>query len=208
MPGRVSRRPAAQFWRAADIWPAADLRAAANPRLRSHSPLLLSPLACRAMRRRLQTSPPNGYSLPELLFVVSLLAVCLVVGSISLSHSLSAYEARASAQGWQAACAWAQTGVLWQGGAVGVSFDAGSVTLSHDLGLCGGDLEGCLPVVPISTNVTRWNSAGGARVTFSGALASPDGGGSIFFYSLGGSYRVTVRPESGLTVRTRAVGGS
>jgi hypothetical protein len=61
--------------------------------------------------------------------------------------------------------------------------------------------------VPATTNLTRWRDEGGVAVEFSGGLGSPDGGGSVYFDALAGSYRVVVRPESGLTIRTRVEEG-
>lgn len=156
-----------------------------------------------------QTLPkqPGGSSLIELLFVVTVLAVCLVAGSLSLTHGLRTQEARGAAQSWQAAAAWAQIGVLWHGGATKVGYASRVLSVSHDLGLCGGDLGSSLPAVSATTNLSRWRDAQGVAVSFTGALASPNGGGSLFFDALEGSYRVVVRPESGLTARTRVGAG-
>jgi prepilin-type N-terminal cleavage/methylation domain-containing protein len=145
----------------------------------------------------------DGFGLLELLLVVSILGSCLLAGSVSLVHGLRAQQARGTAQDWQAAIAWAQIGVLWQGGSTRVGYSPGSIRLSHDLGLCGGDLGSSAPAVPVGTNLSRWRDADGVAVSFAGTFASPDGGGSLFFDALQGSYRVVVRPESGLTTRTR-----
>jgi prepilin-type N-terminal cleavage/methylation domain-containing protein len=144
-----------------------------------------------------------GYSLIELLSVLAVLSICLSIGSLSLAHGLRTQEARGAAQSWQAAAAWAQVGVLWQGGAVKVSYAPGSLALTHDFGLCGGDLGASTPPVPAATNLARWRDKAGVAVKFSSTIGSPDGGGSLYFDALAGSYRVVVRPESGLTVRTR-----
>ena len=145
----------------------------------------------------------GGYSLIELLLVVAVFGVCLTIGSFSLVHGLRAQEARGAAQGWQAAATWAQIGVLWHGGSTEVGYDAGSLVLSHDLKLCGGDLGPSAPAVPVRTNLARWREGEGVTVSFKQKFASPNGGGSVFFDALEGSYRVVVRPESGLTTRTR-----
>jgi hypothetical protein len=126
-----------------------------------------------------------------------------LVGTIGLAHGLRTQEARGAAQDWQAAASWAQIGVLWQGGSTRVGYSPESLRLSHDLGLCGGDLGSSAPAVAVRTNLSRWRDGESVAVSFTGAFASPDGGGSLFFDSLQGGYRVVVRPESGLTVRTR-----
>ena len=155
------------------------------------------------MGRRIHISGSGGYSLVELLLVVAVLGICLAVGTVSLTRGLRTQEARGAAQTWQAAAGWAQAGVLWHGGAVRLSYESGSLALSHDLGLCCGDLGAALSPVVAATNVARWRQGAAVAVTFSGDLGSPAGGGSLFFDSEQGGYRVVVRPESGLTVRTR-----
>jgi prepilin-type N-terminal cleavage/methylation domain-containing protein len=155
------------------------------------------------MGRRIHISESGGYSLIELLLTVAVLGICLVAGSLSLIHGLRNQEARGAAQSWQAAATWAQIGVLWHGGSTETKYASGSLAVRHDLGLCGGDLGPSAPAVPVRTNLSRWRESGGVVVSFTGALASPDGGGSLFFDALQGSYRVVVRPESGLTTRTR-----
>lgn len=137
----------------------------------------------------------------ELVVVLAVLGICIAGGAAPLAASLSAHEARGAAQGWQTAVAWAQTGMLWHGGSTSVTYERGSLRLAHDYGLSGGALDHIVPEIAVSTNTARWRSEGGAVITIGGDLASPDGGGSLFFHSHGGSYRVTVRPVSGLTVR-------
>jgi len=159
------------------------------------------------MGRRIHIFRSGGYSLIELLLVLAVLGVCLAAGSLSLSRGLRVQEARGAAQTWQAAAGWAQVGVLWHGGAVRLSHQPGSLTLDHDLGLCGGDLGGLAPAVPASTNVARWRDGEMVAVKFGGDLASPDGGGSLYFDAIAGCYRVVVRPESGLTARNRVEAG-
>jgi prepilin-type N-terminal cleavage/methylation domain-containing protein len=143
-----------------------------------------------------------GFSLIELLLVVAVLGVCLVAGTLSLAHGLRTQEARGAAQSWQAAATWAQIGVLWHGGSVEAEYDSGTLVLSHDLGLCGGDLGPAAPAVSVRTNLARWRASEGVAVSFTGMFASPDGGGSLYFDAYGASYRVVVRPESGLSGRT------
>lgn len=151
---------------------------------------------------RLQSA--DGHTLVELVVVLALLGICLVAGLVSLTPGYSAQNARGAAQSWQAASAWAQTGVLWHGGSATVDYSNGSVDVIHDLALCGGSLGPSAPAVGADANVKRWTSAGGVEVTFGGPLASPDGGGSVYFDALRTRYRVIVRPVSGLTVRSLA----
>ena len=155
------------------------------------------------MGKRIHTSGSGGHSLIEVLLVLAVLGICLTIGSLSLARGLRTQEARGAAQTWQAAAAWAQVGVLWHGGAVRLSYVPGSLALSHDFGLCCGDLGPSTAPVSATTNLARWREGAGVAVKFSGALGSPDGGGSLFFDAQEGAYRVTVRPESGLTLRTR-----
>jgi prepilin-type N-terminal cleavage/methylation domain-containing protein len=154
------------------------------------------------MRRASHTIPYNGYCLAELLIVLAILGICTAAGAASYSTGLRRQEARGAAQAWQAEAAWGQTGVLWQGGDTKVGFASGDLSVTHDLGLCGGNLGACAPASSVSANVPRWRTAAGAEVTFGGTLASPDSGGSLYFEALGGAYKVVVRPESGLTARS------
>lgn len=155
------------------------------------------------MRRQTHISGTHGYSLIELLLVLAVLGISVVAGSVSLAHGVRTQEARGAAQTWQAAAGWAQVGVLWHGGAAELGYSREALMVSHDLGLCGGDLGSSAPAVPVTTNLARWRDGDGVAVRFGGSLASPDGGGSLYFDALTGSYRVVVRPESGLTLRSR-----
>ncbi len=144
----------------------------------------------------------SGFSLLEMLFVLSLLSICAVVGCLEGARALAVREAKGAAQGWQAGVAWAQIGALWHGGKTELVYETdGSVVLLHDLDLVGRGLGARLPAVPVTSNVRRWVAGNGATVSFGGPLASPDSGGSLYFGSDGDRYRVVVRPESGLTVR-------
>jgi|WetSurMetagenome_2_1015567.scaffolds.fasta_scaffold145329_2 prepilin-type N-terminal cleavage/methylation domain-containing protein len=149
-------------------------------------------------------SEPGGFSLLELLLVLALLGVCVLVGAVAGAQALGARQAKGAAQGWQAAAGWAQVGVLWNGGDTELASDGGSLSLENDLHLCGGRLEGALPSAPVATNVSRWLAGTATVVTFGGRQASPDSGGSLFFGSGRVTYRVAVRPESGLTARSLA----
>jgi len=144
----------------------------------------------------------GGFSLLELLVVVAVLGMCLVAAVLSLADGFSRQEARGAAQDWQAAAAWAQVGALWQNGRVSAVYSPESVAVSHDLGLCGGALGPAAPRAAVTANVRRWISDGRASITFAGPLASPDGGGSLYFHASRSAYRVIIRPESGLTVRS------
>lgn len=154
------------------------------------------------MRRRPLVSSSGGFSLVELVFAVSVLGICAAVGIIAIDSGAAAREARSAAQSCQAAAAWAQVGVLWQGGDALVSYESGSLSVSHEYGLCGGSLDQLAAKVPVTTNPARWREGEGVGVTFGGVLASPDGGGSVCFHARATSYRLTVRPVSGLTVRS------
>jgi len=136
--------------------------------------------------------------------VLTILGVCLGAISARVGGSVRAEEARGAAQSWQAAAAWAQLGVVWQGGTSMLSYGEGSLAVSHDHALCGGDLGRSTPDVSVRSNVSRWEDGDGARVSFVGPSAAPDGGGSLYFHAIGSEYRVVVRPESGLTVRSVA----
>jgi prepilin-type N-terminal cleavage/methylation domain-containing protein len=151
--------------------------------------------------RILVTRSSTGYSLIELLCVLAILGICLGVLSTSVTAGLRANEARGAAQVWQTAAAWAQVGVLWQGGSTRVQYESSGLALANDLGFSGGNIGQQGPNVPVTTNLTRWRTVDGVAVTY-GALGAPDGGGSLYFQAGPGGYRVVVRPESGLTVRS------
>jgi prepilin-type N-terminal cleavage/methylation domain-containing protein len=148
-----------------------------------------------------------GYSLIELLFTIAVLGACLAAGSVGLVHGLRNEEARGAAQSWQAAASWAQIGVLWQGGSTETGYAAGSLAAANDLELSGGDFGPVAPKVPVRTNVCGWRESEGVAVSFAGSFAAPNGGGSLYFDACQGSYRVVVRPESGLTTRARVSSG-
>ena len=154
------------------------------------------------MLRQEQLLSAAGYSLIELLVVLAILGSVGALGTVSVAHGLRHQEARGAAQVWQAASAWTQVGVLWRGGSGRLTYQGGDLSLSNDASLFGGALGGVAAAAPVDSNLKRWAKNGGISVAFSGALASPDGGGSIFFDSWSGSYKVTVRPETGLTVRS------
>jgi prepilin-type N-terminal cleavage/methylation domain-containing protein len=145
---------------------------------------------------------PGGFSLLELLFVLAVLGICGAIGVAGVAQALQTREARGAAQDWQAAAAWAQVGVLWHGGDTRLTCRLGTTSLEHDFKLCGGSLGKATPSVAIESNVTRWCTGSLSMVAFGGLLASPDGGGSLYFGAGGLVYRVVVRPTSGLTVRS------
>lgn len=144
----------------------------------------------------------GGFSLVELLCVLALLGICLAIGGVSVGHALAIREAKGAAQAWQAAAAWAQSGVVWQGGGTELQYEAAGLSLEHSAVLCGGNIGGAAPVAAVTTNLPRWRLTQGVIVRFGGDLGSPDGGGSLYFGDSGRQYRVVVRPESGLTVRS------
>ena len=145
-----------------------------------------------------------GYCLIELMLVLALLGACVAVGAISWCGSLARGEARGLAQSWQAAAALGQVDVMWQGGRSEVLANTEGVGLTHDPGSSGLALAGCAPTSSIYTNIPRWRVPHGAKVVFGGHIASPDSGGSVCFGASAGCYRVTVRPETGLTIRSWA----
>jgi prepilin-type N-terminal cleavage/methylation domain-containing protein len=147
-----------------------------------------------------------GYSIIELLVVVAVLGLAGSVATLSLYRGLEHREARGAAQVWQAASAWTQVGVLWRGGAGRLTYQAGEVSVASDASRFGADMGPVAPAVGVGANLPRWVRDGGVSVSYSGVLASPDGGGSVFFDSLGGRYRVVIRPETGLTVRSWSAG--
>ncbi len=155
------------------------------------------------MGTRVHVSFSSGFGLIELLVVLAIIGVCAAVASITLGNGLSGQAARGAAQSWQAAAAWAQVGVLWHGGSSRVIYSRVDLTVAHDFDLCGGKLGATGPMAPVTTNVSRWDGGEKATVAFGGALASPDSGGSLYFHGSGSAYRVVVRPESGLSVRSR-----
>lgn len=143
-----------------------------------------------------------AYCLAELLLVLVLLSMCAAAGAVFAFQGLAKGEARGNAQSWQAAAAWAQLGVIWHGGHTRVHLAHDQLLLEHDIGSCGGDLGASAPDGSASTNVARWQATDGIDVMFGGLLASPDSGGSLYWVTGGGSYRISVRPESGLSIRT------
>lgn len=147
----------------------------------------------------------GGSSLLELVVVLGVLGVCAAAIAFSLADGLGRQQARGAAQDWQAAAAWAQVGALWQGGRVSASYGSNGLYVAHDLALCGSGLGSAAPPVGVSANVRRWIDDDGASVSFLWPLAAPDGGGSLYFHAARSSYRVIVRPASGLTVRSWAL---
>ena len=144
----------------------------------------------------------SGYCLVELLVVLGIVGVFAALGGVSLTRTLVRHEARGCAQETQAASAWAQLGVLWWGGTCELSVGGGTTAVGHDRGLCGGRLGTAGESPRITSNISRWTSPFGVALRFVGAFACPDSGGSLFIEAPGGTYKVVVRPESGLTVRS------
>lgn len=144
-----------------------------------------------------------GHTLVELLVVLALLALAATAGAVDVTHAVRSSEARSSAQAWQAAAAAAQTSALWSGRPVRLSSSSAGVELVRGPGASGVARDlGALTSVP-SANVIRWREPAGVGVTFAGGSAAPDSGGTLQFGDPGRGFRVTVRVESGLTVRSR-----
>jgi hypothetical protein len=146
---------------------------------------------------------PSGHSMVEMLLVLALLGVCFAAGGIALSHGVTAVQARGAAQAWQAAGTWAQVGSVWQGTASEVRFESGRLAVTADTGTSGGDLGASAPAAPAVANVVRWRQGEAVVVRFLAGSAYPNSAGSVYFRAVGGDYRVTLRLESGLTVRSR-----
>jgi prepilin-type N-terminal cleavage/methylation domain-containing protein len=147
--------------------------------------------------------PQSGFSLIETLLVLTLLAVCFAVGGVALANGIGAVRARGAAASWQAAATWAQIGAVWQGEPSEVRFGSDGLSVEAETSGFGAHLGHSAPEVPVVANVVRWRQDDGVVVSFLGGSGHPDAAGSLFFRELGGDYRVTVRLESGLTVRTR-----
>ena len=141
-----------------------------------------------------------------MLLVLALLGLCFAAGGVALSRGVAAVEARGAAQAWQAASAWAQVGAVWQGTGTEVGFDSGRLAVRAETGTGGSDLGASAPAVPAIANVVRWRQGEGVVVRFLAGSACPNSAGSLYFRAPGTDYRVIVRLESGLTVRTRVEG--
>ena len=144
---------------------------------------------------------PSGYTLIELMVVLALIGVLLMLGAMSLSPGVARQEARGAAQSCQAAAAWGQLDVLWRGGAAKVEVTSERISVTNDLGGLADGIGSLFRGVDVSANVPRWSTLQGVILGFGGPFASPDSGGSVYFKGSGGAYKVTVRPESGLTAR-------
>jgi hypothetical protein len=139
----------------------------------------------------------------ELLVVLTLLGLCFAAGGVALSRGLASVEARGAAQAWQAAGTWAQVGAVWQGVATEASFESGRLVVTG-AGTSGqGDLGTALAHVPAVANIVRWQRGNGVAVRFLAGSAYPNSAGSLYFRAPSGDFRVTVRLESGLTLRSR-----
>lgn len=154
---------------------------------------------------RIPVSRQSGFSLIETLLVLSLLLFCLGTGGFALTRGLGAVEARGAASAWQAAAAWAQNGAVWQGEHYEVRADAEGICVSSEAPLTGGfsGLSVTSPGTPVTANVSRWRQGEQVAVVFLEGSGRPDSAGSLFFRAPGWDYRVVVRMETGLTVRTR-----
>jgi prepilin-type N-terminal cleavage/methylation domain-containing protein len=155
------------------------------------------------MESRTSLRLQSGYSLVETLLVLALLGLSFAIGGIGLAHGLGAVQARGAAASWQAAGAFGQIGAVWQGEACEVRFGPDGLVVAAKPPAVGADLRRSAPIVPVFANIARWRANEEVVVRFLGGSGHPDGAGSLYFRTLGGDYRVTVRLESGLTVRTR-----
>lgn len=143
----------------------------------------------------------DGYCLAEALLVICLVGISFAIGFAVIPGSLNRQEAGALSQSTQAATAWAQVGVLWRGGVGQLAYDGTRLSVSNSLNGSGGDLGGLVPPISVRANIARWRVSDGFLVRFLDPFAAPDSGGSLYFEAGGGAYRLTIRPESGLTTR-------
>ena len=143
----------------------------------------------------------GGYCLAEAMLVVSLICICFGIGYATFPSCLHRQQARALAQSTQAATAWTQVGVLWRGSAGYVAYDGTELRVESSSSGWGGDLSGLVSRVIVYANIARWNTTQGFEIRFVDPFAAPDSGGSLYFQSGGGAYRLTIRPESGVTTR-------
>lgn len=132
--------------------------------------------------------------------MLATLGVCLAIGATGVVDGLRAREAKGAAACWQSAAAWAQVEALCRGSETDLAWQEHDFSVDSPAGLGGQRVAG-LPGASVSTNVSRWRTSAGLTVGFTGELAAPDSGGSLYFASGGAGYRVAVRPESGLTAR-------
>jgi type II secretory pathway pseudopilin PulG len=143
-----------------------------------------------------------GYCLAELLVTLALMGMCLAIAAVSVCHSLDRQQERGAAQAAQAAAAWAQAHVVWQGGEASVALVGGHLTVGYGSDSDPDDLGLLAPSATVTANVGRWLVAGGVVCHFLAPFGSPDSGGSLRIESDDSCYKITIRPESGLTVRT------
>jgi prepilin-type N-terminal cleavage/methylation domain-containing protein len=143
----------------------------------------------------------GGFSLIELVVVLALVGLGVLIGAGTVAQGLGAREARGQAQAWQAAASWAQVEVLWQGGSTELLSTPERAGVAQN-GSRFGEVWGSALDVAVSTNLARWRQGRGVSVAFDEPFAAPNGGGSLYFQAGGRSYRVLVRPESGLTARS------
>jgi hypothetical protein len=95
-------------------------------------------------------------------------------------------------------------GVLWRGDDRTVSLDSDGLSVERSAPVQSGLVDSFASTLTVTANVSRWNSAGGVALRILGSLASPDSGGSLYINGGGITYRLVVRPVSGLTVRSRS----
>ena len=139
----------------------------------------------------------------EMLLVLALLGVCFAVGGVALSRGVEAVEARGAAQSlagsrYLGASRRGVAGSCHRGRLL-----LGRLAVRSDIGTGGADLGAAAPAASAIANVVRWQQGEGVVVRFLAGSAYPNSAGSLYFRAPSGDYRVTVRLESGLTVRSR-----
>lgn len=153
------------------------------------------------MAGRPDNDPSHGFTLVEVLVTLCVLTALVLGATAGAGIALDRQQARGAAQVCQAASAWAQSKAIWSGASSVARYDGGILSVQDGTpdGAAQGELSA--PEAKTDANVSRWRLGDGIGLTFGGGFGSPDSGGSLYFGSTNGRYRVIVRPESGLTLR-------
>lgn len=153
------------------------------------------------MSGSLHKNLPGGFTLVEVSVTLAVLAILVTGSLVGAGAALDRQQGRGAAQVCQAASAWAQSKAIWSGASTSVKYCGGSVAVSAAATVATAKADLSAPVVDASANVARWQVPAGITWTFSAPFASPDSGGSLYFGSATGRFRIVVRPESGVAAR-------